>query len=412
MEIVMSETMTIDAPTNVVSTSPTDAVTTATTNDKKHKTISLCMIVKNEAHVIERCLSSVLPIIDYWVIVDTGSTDGTQQKIKDFFERNGIKGELHERPWVDFGHNRSEALELCQKTDTDYAYMIDADEILVYEPGFDPMKFKETLNADLYNIFAHFGQTRYHRPQMTSNKKRFYYRGVLHEYVDCHDPIGTRDFARGFMNTPIQDGARSSDPEKYKKDAEKFEAALATGKVEEKDFNRYHFYLAQSYRDSQQWEPALAAYLKRADLGGWNEEVFYSLYQAGRIMEILEKPVDNIIQVYFKAYQVAPWRAESLWAAARLCRAFSRFDQGYRFAKQGLKVRYPEGALFVGQGIYDWAMLDEFAIAAFWTGHYRESRIASIQLLQQGKFPPDQKERIEANLKFATDAILNEGDQG
>jgi hypothetical protein len=247
---------------------------------------------------------------------------------------------------------------------------------------------------------------------MTSNKKRFYYRGVLHEYVDCHDPIGTRDFARGFMNTPIQDGARSSDPEKYKKDAEKFEAALATGKVEEKDFNRYHFYLAQSYRDSQQWEPALAAYLKRADLGGWNEEVFYSLYQAGRIMEILEKPVDNIIQVYFKAYQVAPWRGESLWAAARLCRAFSRFDQGYRFAKQGLKVRYPEGALFVGQGIYEWAMLDEFAIAAFWTGHYRESRIASIQLLQQGKFPPDQKERIEANLKFATDAIMNEGDQG
>ena len=408
----MSESMTIDVPTSVVSTTPAAAETSATPTPNKHKTISLCMIVKNESHVIERCLSSVLPIVDHWVIVDTGSTDGTQQKIKDFFDRNGIKGELHDRPWVDFGHNRSEALELCQKTDTDYAYMIDADEILVYEPGFDPMKFKETLNADLYNIFAHFGQTRYHRPQMTSNKKRFYYRGVLHEYVDCHDPIGTRDFARGFMNTPIQDGARSSDPDKYKKDAENFEAALASGKVEEKDFNRYHFYLAQSYRDAQQWEPALKAYLKRADLGGWNEEVFYSLYQAGRIMEILEKPVDNIIQLYFRAYQVAPWRAESLWAAARLCRAFSRFDQGYRFAKQGLKIKYPEGALFVGQGIYEWALVDEFAIAAFWTGHYRESRLASTQLLQQGKFPPDQKERIEANIKFASDAILNEGDQG
>lgn len=405
----MSESMTIGAPNSVVSTTPTAAATTANPTPNKHKTISLCMIVKNEAHVIERCLSSVLPIIDHWVIVDTGSTDGTQQKIKDFFDRNGIKGELHERPWVDFGHNRSEALELCQKTDTDYAYMIDADEILVYEPGFDPMKFKENLNADLYNIFAQFGQTRYHRPQMTSNKKPFYYRGVLHEYVDCKEPIGTRDFARGFMNTPIQDGARSSDPEKYKKDAIKFEEALTSGKVEEKDFNRYHFYMAQSYRDSQQWEKAFDSYLKRAELGGWNEEVFYSLYQAGRIAEILQKPVDNIIQLYFKAYQAAPWRAESLWAASRLCREFSRFDQGYRFAKQGLKVRYPEGALFVGQGIYEWALLDEFAIHAYWTGHYRESRIASIQLLQEGKYPPDQKERIEANLKFATDAIVNEG---
>ena len=402
----MSQTLTVEKP--VVAPAANTTNTVAAPN--KTKTITLCMIVKNESHVIERCLSSVLPIIDRWVVVDTGSTDGTQQKIKDFFDRNGIPGELFERPWKDFGHNRSEALELAQKTDTDYAFMIDADEILVFEPGFDPVKFKDSLTADLYNIFAQFGQTRYHRPQMTSNKKPFYYRGVLHEYVDCKEPIGTRDFARGFMNTPIQDGARSSDPEKYKKDAVKFEEALASGTVDEKDFNRYHFYLAQSYRDSSQWEPALEAYLKRADLGGWNEEVFYSLYQAGRIMEILEKPVDNIIQVYFKAYQVAPWRAESLWAAARLCRAFSRFDQGYRFAKQGLKVRYPEGALFVGQGIYEWALLDEFSIHAFWTGHYRESRIASIQLLQDNKFPADQKERIEANLKFATDAIVNEGE--
>ena len=402
----MSQTLTVEKP--VVAPAANTTNTVAAPN--KTKTITLCMIVKNESHVIERCLSSVLPIIDRWVVVDTGSTDGTQQKIKDFFDRNGIPGELFERPWKDFGHNRSEALELAQKTDTDYAFMIDADEILVFEPGFDPVKFKDNLTADLYNIFAQFGQTRYHRPQMTSNKKPFYYRGVLHEYVDCKEPIGTRDFARGFMNTPIQDGARSSDPEKYKKDAVRFEEALASGTVDEKDFNRYHFYLAQSYRDSNQWEPALQAYLKRADLGGWNEEVFYSLYQAGRIMEILEKPVDNIIQIYFKAYQVAPWRAESLWAAARLCRAFSRFDQGYRFGKQALKIRYPEGALFVGQGIYEWAILDEFAIHAFWTGHYRESRTASIQLLNENKFPADQRERIEANLKFATDAIVNEGE--
>lgn len=402
----MSEVTTIEPPVSLdgpaVTTEPTAA-------PKKHKTINLCMIVKNEAHVIERCLASVLPVIDYWVIVDTGSTDGTQQKIKDFFDRNGIPGELHESEWKNFGYNRTEALEFAQKTEHDYSLMIDADEVLVYEPGFDPVKFKESITADLYNIFAQFGQTRYHRPQMTSNRKRFYYRGVLHEYVDCHDPIGTRDFARGFMNTPIQDGARSSNPKKYEDDAVRFEEALASGKVEEKDFNRYHFYLAQSYRDSQQWDKALQAYLKRADLGGWNEEVFYSLYQAGRIMEILEKPVDNIIQLYFKAYQAAPWRAESLWAAARLCRAFSRFDQGYRFAKQGLKVRYPEGALFVGQGVYEWAMLDEFAIASYWTGQYRESRIASMQLLSDNKFPADQKNRIEANLKFATDALLAEG---
>jgi len=397
----MMESATIDAVNVNDSTSELPQST-------KTNTVTLCMIVKDEAHVIERCLSSVMPVIDYWVVVDTGSTDGTQQKIKDFFDRNGIPGELHETPWVDFGTNRSKALELAQKSGYDYSLMIDADEILVFDPGFDPVQFKNSLTADLYNVFAIYGQTKYHRPQLTSNHKRFYYRGVLHEYVDCHEEIGARDFARGFINTPIQDGNRSKSSDKYAKDAVVFEEAIASGKVEEKDFNRYHFYLAQSYRDSQQWEKSLASYLKRAELGGWNEEVFYSYYQAGRIMEVLKKEFDEIIRMYFQAYQAAPWRAESLWAAARLCRNYCRWDQAYRFAKQALKIRYPEGALFVGQTIYDWAILDEFAISAYWTENYRESRLASIQLLNDNKFPADQKERIEANLKFATDSLLNE----
>lgn len=395
----MAETATLEP---VASTAP--AANTKTRTPR----ITLCMIVKDEAHVIERCLSSVLPVIDHWCIVDTGSTDGTQQKIKDFFDRNGVEGVLHQSKWVDFCTNRTEALELARNTDTDYSLMIDADEILVFDNGFDPEEFKKNLTADLYNVWAIFGQTKYHRPQLTANRKKFYYRGILHEYVDCHDPIETRDFAKGFVNNPIQDGNRSKQADKYAKDAEVFEKALAAGNVDEKDFNRYHFYLAQSYRDSQQWEKALDAYLKRASLGGWNEEVFYSYYQAGRIMEILKKEFDEIVRIYFQAYQVAPWRAESLWAAARLCRNYCRWDQAYRFAKQALKIKYPEGALFVGQGIYEWAILDEFALSAYWTEHYRESRLAAIQLLNDGKFPPDQRERIEANLKFATESLAQE----
>jgi hypothetical protein len=54
-------------------------------------------------------------------------------------------------------------------------------------------------------------------------------------------------------------------------------------------------------------------------------------------------------------------------------------------------------------------LLDEFAIAAYWTGNYREARLAGGQLLNDKKFPEDQRERIEANLKFSTDALLSEG---
>src|SRR5271165_2538983 len=95
--------------------------------------VCLCMIVRNEAPVIRRCLESVKPMIDYWVIVDTGSTDGTQEIIKDYMKE--IPGELFERPWQNFEHNRNEALTLARGK-AEYVLIIDADDILIYDSDF------------------------------------------------------------------------------------------------------------------------------------------------------------------------------------------------------------------------------------------------------------------------------------
>src|SRR5262249_51552449 len=71
--------------------------------------ICLNMIVKDEALVIGRCLDSVLTFIATWVVVvDTGSTDGTQDRVRDLLRSR--LGALHERPWKNFGENRNEAL--------------------------------------------------------------------------------------------------------------------------------------------------------------------------------------------------------------------------------------------------------------------------------------------------------------
>src|ERR1700739_2942811 len=101
------------------------------------------MIVKNEADVVAETLDSVAPYISSWVIVDTGSTDGTQDLIRKHMARLGIPGELHERPWHNFGHNRTEALTLAQGHG-DYIWVIDADDIIVGTPDFTQ------LSADIY----------------------------------------------------------------------------------------------------------------------------------------------------------------------------------------------------------------------------------------------------------------------
>ena len=45
--------------------------------------LALVMIVKDEAHTLGNTLLPLLPVIDAWYILDTGSTDGTQGIIRD-----------------------------------------------------------------------------------------------------------------------------------------------------------------------------------------------------------------------------------------------------------------------------------------------------------------------------------------
>src|ERR1700761_235877 len=98
--------------------------TVATTGDAAAgvRTVGLCMIVKNEAHVILRCLESVRPLVDYVLIEDTGSTDGTQNIIRQYLDRERLPGEVFDEPWRDFADNRTLALQrLREKPEIDYA---------------------------------------------------------------------------------------------------------------------------------------------------------------------------------------------------------------------------------------------------------------------------------------------------
>lgn len=360
---------------------------------EKHKTVCLNMIVKNETRVIRRCLDSVRPMIDYWVIVDTGSTDGTQEMIKEYMK--DVPGELHERSWINFGHNRNEALQLA-KGKADYTLFIDADEVLVYEKDFK----LPPLKADFYYIMTHFGGTNYARVQLIKDTLDWKWKGVLHEAVDSSD-AKTSDVLIGVYNDVHTDGARSQDPDKYKKDIQTLEAALR----DEPNNTRYVFYLAQSYRDAKEDENSLKYYRQRINMGGWDEEVFWSMIQAGILETSLDKPQEVFLETWAKAHLYRPTRIEPLYYMANYHRTKGQYAQGYILASLAVTLPKSEDLLFVQQWMYDYAALLELSICCYWVGRYEEFSQTSHQLLANPNLPDNVRQAVEKNLTFLPEAI-------
>lgn len=360
------------------------------------QTICLCMIVKDEAPVIRRCLASLRSIIDHWLIVDTGSTDGTQDVIRTFMA--DLPGEVVERPWVDFGHNRTEALALARPRG-DYSLVMDADDELALTPGFA----MPDLTADSYGIDIVYGAITYRRTQLVRNALEWRYRGVLHEFLEC--PAATSAGHLPILMRINHEGRRSTDPQTYAKDAAILETALGR-ETDPFLIARYTFYLAQSQRDCGNREAAVAAYLRRAEMGFWEQEVFVALNEAARLMEALGRDTDVVLATYRRASDVCPSRAEAAHGASRLCRYKSRFEEGLAIATAALSRTAPADGLFVEAWIHAYGLLDELAVNAYWAGRYRECLTACDRLLREGHLPVEMRGRVETNRRFAIEKVL------
>ena len=257
------------------------------------KTICLNMIVKNESHIIEETLTHLLKYIqfDYWVISDTGSTDLTREIIKEFFKSRNIPGELVEHAWQDFGYNRTKAFEAAYNK-SDYVFVWDADDEI-----YGNFKMPEILDADYYKFtFGGHDGMRYSRPQLFNNRKRWCFKGVLHEYANGLEPHGPVQDVRGdYFFISGRKGDRNKDPNKYLKDALILEKASEKALIENDPlYNRYIFYCAQSYNSCNRHEKAIEFYKKSLTLDLWIQEKYVSCIEIYDQYDQLKKPFEGL----------------------------------------------------------------------------------------------------------------------
>lgn len=335
--------------------------------------MGLSMIVKNEAHVIERALHSIKPYLDYYVIVDTGSTDNTMEIIQRVMA--DVPGQVVSRPWVNFAHNRNEALDLLRPHAT-HAFFLDADDqvelsCLKADASLSPPYWWKARGLALADRAAmvpiRYGALQYHRMAIVATASVYRWSGVVHEVI--HDPTGTEPIEhptiQGMAIKVVGGGARSKDPLKYQKDA----LALQEYLQQVPNDTRTVFYIAQSYRDAGDTAKAIEWYEKRVALNGWKEEVFWSLYQ----LAVLH----NTDDAFARAARYASWRLEPIYHRARLARERGDYAMAFAMAVYGQAfltdyTKLPPDTLFLDQDIYKYGMLFERSVAAFWVRQLTE----------------------------------------
>jgi glycosyltransferase involved in cell wall biosynthesis len=349
--------------------------------------ICLNMIVKNEEKVLPRLFRSVKDYIDYYVIVDTGSTDSTLELIRRDMEAYGIPGEVHERPWVNFGVNRQQALELAIAADkADWLLFIDADE----ELGVSDPKFFEKLEPGVtYNLEKHHSEMRYAIAALINVRtSRFRWEGPVHNLLrTIEGPKPVRARKDVWIVYHSGEGAKSHGltvEQKYLRDAEILEREMETDPTN----GRNQMLLGQSYRDAGHLEKAREAYRKRLTMEGWAEEKFISQLE------------------FLSAYHLRPTRAEPLYELTRYFREKKNYAMAALFAKAGVQTGKPHDGLYVFESIYTWRLLDELAVVTYWLPDYATSKDVCETLLEKTKsgltLPEADVQRIEANLANAT----------
>ena len=223
--------------------------------------VSLCMIVKNEEDVLERCLKSAAELVDEIIIVDTGSTDRTKEIAARF------TGKIFDFPWRDdFAAARNESFSHASM---DYCMWLDADDVLLEEDQRAFSALKETLDpavsvvmAPYHTGFDESGRVTFscYRERLIKNRAGMVWAGAVHEAVTPAGNIQYADFAVTHRKT------RPSDPDR---NLRIYQSQLDAGKELEP---RHQFYYGRELYYHRRWEEALAVFERFLEEGrGWVE---------------------------------------------------------------------------------------------------------------------------------------------
>lgn len=253
-------------------------------------TVSLCMIVKNEEEVLDRCLATIHDIVDEINILDTGSTDRTREIAAKYTDR------VFSYQWTgNFAEARNESHKYATK---EYIMWLDADDVILEEDRQRMLELKKTLDpsVDSVSMFYDAGTDsfgnvtlRYRRNRWVRRDRNFKWEGDAHAFLQVSGKIIDADISITHKKIKHSVGRNLNIYKKRKERGEQFNA-------------RDHFYYGNELRENGHHAEAIKAYDKNIAMkDGWVEDKFYACINKADCYKAL-KDADGELQSLYQSF--------------------------------------------------------------------------------------------------------------
>ena len=344
--------------------------------------IALNMIVKNEEDNICRTFESVKECCDLFVILDTGSDDGTINTIINYCKKINKPLYLISYPFENFSITRNISIEYA-KNKADYLLFMDSnDELKNYDHKLK-LFLQENINTERmlgFYIKQEWNSQgkidRFFNIRLIKTKYNWHYKAPVHEYITCPkvELNGTASHVIKIENSIIIYQDRSLDAHKSTKRFTRDKELLYNEYIKNPHDSRTLFYLAQTCSCLLQYEEAFKYYMLRTKEKGFMEEVFHAYLRSAEIAQtILKCSPEEVMYLFMKTLETScsifncP-RAEPLINLAKLYLNDNNKLMAHIFIKQACQSVTPSSdcSLFVDGDMYDYTRWHFLGI----TGYY------------------------------------------
>jgi predicted O-methyltransferase YrrM len=300
--------------------------------------ICLCMIVKNAGPLFEEVLRTNLPNFDRWCILDTGSTDGTQNVVRRVLGHK--KGCLYEEPFVNFKVSRNRCLELAG---TSCKFLLTLDDTYIVQG--DLRGFLSEIRGDQFSdslsLLIKSGDSEYYSNRIIKSLSGLRYIHTIHEVIPKENNINvTVPKNRAFILDQ-----RSDYMEKRTTDRKQFDLELLFKEFEENPNDpRALYYIAQTYGcmgDTVNKAKYFELRINHPEEGYIQEKVDACFELARTYNFHLNREWSVCEKLYMQAYELDPERPDSLYFIGIHWYLEKNYKKAYEYFKKSFEVGYP-----------------------------------------------------------------------